>query len=248
MKRIMPFCVLVALGFAVVPPAYAVRINLDGPSASVGTGGTNKNIGYVDIERVFESHPMKQRMHSEFLAEVEKCKKDQTDLQCVIDDNERVVISSSTVAERLRAEIAAMKESLAGPATSAAPVEVLLPGTTIYVLAQPKVIASTQPVVTQAMVAGKEAELFAVTAGVDEQKKELARRKSEMSKKARDNKDSLSKLEESKTASVLADIYQILEKMTVEENIDIVIDKNNVLYGQPTQDLTDKVIERLQGR
>lgn len=247
MKTIRPVWIIIAIMSLATAFAGAVRIDLDGSSAASGSGGT-KNIGYVDIERVFESHPMKKRMHDEFLAEVDKLKKDQADLQTGIDAYDRIVVSSSTDAEKLRVEIAGMKDSLTNPPTAAAPIEVLLPGTTIYVQAMPKVEKSTQPVVSADMIAQKEAQLKSITAVIDAHKKDMDLKKSELSKKVRDNKDALVKLEETKTASVLEDIYRILDKMAVEENINVVIDKNNVLYGQPGQDLTDKVIERLQGR
>jgi Skp family chaperone for outer membrane proteins len=36
--------------------------------------------------------------------------------------------------------------------------------------------------------------------------------------------------------------------MAKELNLNIILDRKDVLYGQPYQDLTDKVIDRLQGR
>jgi len=56
------------------------------------------------------------------------------------------------------------------------------------------------------------------------------------------------KLEASNTQDVLSDIYKMLEKIAVEENLTIVVDKNNVLYGQASQDLTEKLRDRMRGR
>jgi len=79
-------------------------------------------------------------------------------------------------------------------------------------------------------------------------KAEYAKRQLDIEDKVKSNKDELIKLEDTNTKAVLADIYKLLDKLAVEFNLTIVIDKNNVLYGQASQDLTDKVRERMRGR
>jgi len=61
-------------------------------------------------------------------------------------------------------------------------------------------------------------------------------------------KEDIIKLEADNTKAVLNDIYKMLEKIAVEDNLTIVIDKNNVLYGRASQDLTDKLRDRMRGR
>ena len=79
-------------------------------------------------------------------------------------------------------------------------------------------------------------------------KADVAKKKSNIADKLKHNKQELCDLEARQTDEVLQDIYNIVEKIAKELNINVILDRKDVLYGQPYQDLTDKVIERLQGR
>jgi Skp family chaperone for outer membrane proteins len=99
-----------------------------------------------------------------------------------------------------------------------------------------------------AVIQGKEAAVREKEAAIDGLKKELEQQRASLRLKVRQNKDELSQLEEKQTAEVLADMYELLQKVAKDENVTIIIDKNDILYGQASLDLTDKVRERLQGR
>ncbi|MFN3967239.1 MAG: OmpH family outer membrane protein, partial [Endomicrobiia bacterium] len=58
----------------------------------------------------------------------------------------------------------------------------------------------------------------------------------------------LKEFEKSKTMTIMADLYKIIKELAEEENISIVVEKGNILYGLPNIDITDKVIERLRGK
>ena len=58
----------------------------------------------------------------------------------------------------------------------------------------------------------------------------------------------LKEFDHNNTLKILGEIYKIIEEIAKEENISIIVDKSNILYGLSGIDLTDKVKERLQGK
>ncbi len=56
----------------------------------------------------------------------------------------------------------------------------------------------------------------------------------------------LAAIEKESVTSLLEKIYKVIEKISKEEDITLVIDKNYILYGPQGQDITHKVIERLK--
>jgi Skp family chaperone for outer membrane proteins len=252
MKYLGTVLVAVAAMLAASPAVFGIQIPLERNTVISG-GKETTSIGYVDIEKVFAEHPMKKRLQEEFQADVEKRKKDITDIDKSIGDLEKVIISSTTDVNRAKLELDILRAQVAqqpqSPATTG-----LLPGTTASMQQQPSAAASSgtvtgaPPAVNTAVIQGKEAALKDKETGLTELKKELDKKKDEISLHIKQNKSELAALEEKNTAAVLADIYGILQKVATDEGVTVIIDKNDVLYGQSTRDLTSKVLERLAGR
>jgi Skp family chaperone for outer membrane proteins len=182
--------------------------------------GTRINIAYVDIERVFKEHQMTQRLKDEFQAEVEKRKKDLDKMQGGVDELKKVILASSTVVNQLQAQIETKKK--------------LTPVTTGQ--AGESDISNMEAILQQ-----REAELEVARKACDT-------KSSELEQMVCKNRDELLNLEDKNTAKVLSDIYAVMQKIADEEELTIILDKNEVLYGKDVRDLTDKVIERLHGR
>lgn len=62
------------------------------------------------------------------------------------------------------------------------------------------------------------------------------------------NEKDLKEYEKNKTLALMGELYKIIEDLAKEENISIVIEKTNVLYGSGGIDLTNKILERLRGK
>ena len=228
----------------------AVEIPLDGRIGTSAEGGGTASIGYVDIEKIFAEHPMTARVQAEFQAEVEQRKKEISDLERSVADLQRIIVSSTTEVARMRTELETLKTKGLAPATT---VQVpLLPGMEVSSSTQQAASAAPQQKQSSAdmnaLVAAKEQEIKEKEAGIDALNQESAKKKEEIKQQTKQIKEDLVSLEEKKTITVLNDLYRVLERIATEESITIIIDKNDVLYGQPGQDLTQKVRERLQGR
>lgn len=271
------FCLLLCtILFYNKTKSYSIEIPLDGNTV-IGQNNSNGNgknsIGYVDIERAFNEHPMRKRMISEFNSEVEKRKKYFADTEAVIADMERIVVSSTTQIDQIKKEIEMSKKTVSITETK----KILLPGTTSYIpaanfesAAVTNVNLSTSIITTPAVptetitsfnrvqvstysltpaeIANREKDINNIENGISAMKKDILKKREELNTIIKDNKNELIKLEEKQTETVMADLYSLFEKIAKEENLVIILDKNNVLYGHQVHDITDKVIERLQGR
>jgi len=70
-------------------------------------------------------------------------------------------------------------------------------------------------------------------------------KKKNLSGKVEDMKEELTRIEEEVTHQILGKIYDVIREIAREEGYAIVLDKKNVLYSQIENDLTEKVIKKL---
>jgi len=224
----------------------------------INGSGKSGDIAYLNIDRIFSAHPMKNRLKAEFEADVEKRKAEIVLLSGAVADLNKIVVSTTTEINHAKLALMIIRSTQA-PAIEPAAVEVSsanasstvaavssAPASVLAVL--PGVSASTASAAGILTAEALEKEISVKEAFLAELNATIGKKKDEIRALTRKNKDELTKTEEKLTARVLADIYNLLEKLAVEEGYSIIIDKNNVLYGQSGQDITDKIIERLQGR
>lgn len=251
--------ILLALTTCVLIKLDSVEIPLD--KQVTKDGQPIVTMGYVDIEKVFTEHPMTKRLRDEFYKAAEAKKASIKEAQDTIKRLETVIKSSTTQITQLKEELEKLK---AGPPPETEQKQEVhkptMPGQTIEGPMLPdsqapadsvSVSTSTEaapqavdPDVIEAkikQIAEMEAELLNI-------KKELEEKKAGLGDILKKNQEDLVNLEEMQTNTILLDIYDILEKVAIDENVTVIVDKSQILYGESAKDLTDKVIERLQGR
>lgn len=119
------------------------------------------------------------------------------------------------------------------PSTAATPAPGLdLPGISKIPLSSFKFSVSTSVPVIDAAIAQKEADLAA--------KEDELRKDQKLAEKE------LLDYENHKSELLLGRIYVALKELAVKEEVSVVVDKRNILYGQKAVDLTDKLIEKLE--
>jgi Skp family chaperone for outer membrane proteins len=219
--------------------SYAMEIPLERQSVEPGA---RMNIGYVDIDKVFKENSMTQRYKEEFQAEVARRKAAIDALQGCLDNMQRVIIASSTVIGQLKGQVELKKKLIAINSEQIASTNQLLKGATAQA-------ATTVPApqAKDADPASLEADIKQQETELEDTKKMCDLKSSELEAALSKNRDELLKLEDKNTSEVLTDIYHVIQKVAEEEDVTIILDKNEVLYGKEVRDLTDKVIERLHG-
>lgn len=73
----------------------------------------------------------------------------------------------------------------------------------------------------------------------------LARKQADLEAFVGATEQEIKNLEEGKTMTLLARIYQTLGEIANKDGYTIIVDKNNILYGENTVDITENVIWRL---
>lgn len=237
MKFRIVFSMLAAL--LVSSAAFCVEISLDS-SAFTANKQKSAKIAYVDIEKVFNEHPMTKRLKTEFQDEVLKRKNDIDGLDLQIRQLQQVVASTTTEIMILKENMKRMQEK---------PLPDTFQNTestqTAQTVIQSTTIAEPQP---QVQVSEIEARIREKETNIEITKAEIAKLTDKKNLTSKQAKDELPVLEEKHTATVLADIYELLQKIAADNDLTAILDKNNVLYGPPDQDITPKVLEMIQGR
>ncbi len=107
-----------------------------------------------------------------------------------------------------------------------------LPGISKIPLSSFKFSVSTSVPVIDAAIAQKEAD--------------LADRETELQNDQKLAEKQLLDYENHRSELLLGRIYVALKELAVKEEVSVVVDKRNILYGQKAVDLTDKLIEKLE--
>ncbi|MBN1621955.1 MAG: OmpH family outer membrane protein [Endomicrobiales bacterium] len=233
-----------------ITPAVTVEISLDEQAAD---SDVLINVGYVDIEKVFEAHPMAKRLKEEFYQKAENKKLELQDAEAKISSLKKVVVSSTTMIDRMKEEVKVMKNISQNIGKNIQ--DVIKTSSTIDD-EQGTVQISTQTPqqppqrkpVDEKTIKEKEKQIQQAEEELALIKKDLETQQLELIKVTKKNKEELISYEKELTNRVLADIYHILDRVSQENRITIILDKKQVVYGQSMKDLTDTVLDRLRGR
>jgi Skp family chaperone for outer membrane proteins len=248
-------------------------------------------IGYVDLQKVFDTYPEKSFAEGDLLREIEKRRRElgqrQSDInivrgqitadEAVLADAKKgqpVMVPLNNVPDLEPVKPAPAQTPAASTTTvkaSSTTVEAYptedplagLPGHEGLLSGNPN--AGAAPTLPGMKDTSKKQTLLDLLAAATGPMQLTPEATTALEKRVNDNKNTLARLEmnfrtfrqnavadmkvlqNQKTYGVMAKIYAVLQTLARDENIMVVLDKNYVLYGEDSVDLSDKLIERLQG-
>ena len=230
MKKIKQY-IFLAVFISICYPVSVISVEIPlGGSTGVLGSAEIANIGYVDIDLIFREHPMKKRLQAEFKSVYDKKMKESAELKVKIGKLRKVIVSSSTYVENLKSETDILQSNTQ--------VKDVVTGTA----------AVSVPSVSPEIIKDMQNKIKLAKKDILKMKEAISKEELGYEKFIESARKDLLKLEQKHTSKVLADIYYLLEKVAIDENITIIVDKNNILYGKTAKDLTSSVLERLQGR
>lgn len=194
--------------------------------------GGRANIGYVDMNKVFESYSKVEVAKKEY--EEKRLEKD-----AELKKTEKEIKDIETEIVKLKLEIADLKQRISA-LNQQLPQERNV-DTASVVEIQPATPTPSDRVSIETELSAKETELKGRT-------ELLTKKRAEYEASMKETEKFLKEFEESKTLSIMAELYVIIGKLAKEENIGMIVERASILYGQPDTDLTNKVIDRLRGK
>lgn len=247
-------------------------------------------IGFVDLQRVFDTYPEKSFAEGDLLREIEKRKRElgrrQADInllrgqitadEAALTDARRgqaVMVPLNNVPDlepvkpvlaNVSASTATVKASTAPVAVEPYPTEDPLAGLPGHEAAVP-LATNPAPNLPGMKDTAKKMTMLDLLAQATGPVQLSAEAMTALDKRVNDNKQSMDRLmaefrtfrvnaladmkvlQSQKTYGVMAKIYAVLQTLARDEGVMVVMDKSYVLYGEDAIDLSDKLIERLQG-
>lgn len=85
-----------------------------------------------------------------------------------------------------------------------------------------------------------------IDAALSKKESELAAREDELRSLQRQTERELLEYESRKSEILLGRIYVALKELAIKEEVSVIIDKRNILFGQKAVDLTDKLLKKLE--
>lgn len=218
--------------------SQAADISLNNSPASEDK--TEVNVGYVDVNVLFKEHPMTAQMKEEFLKEAEKRKQNYQDICNKLSAKENMLVSSTAELKQLKLDLENIKKNQTQVVQSS--------GTNQGKSSQGTAVDSAKINDLNDVIKKKEILIAEKEKGMETIRTDIEKEKAEISELRKKHKEELEKFENKQTEIVMADLYQVIEEVAKEENLSIILDKNNILYGKSAKNITDKVKRRLQGR
>jgi Skp family chaperone for outer membrane proteins len=93
----------------------------------------------------------------------------------------------------------------------------------------------------------RDTRLRELQASISSKRKDLADKEEAYKKYQAQVENNLLELEGRRTEILLGKIYTIIQEVAHENGVGVVIDKSQILFGQHTVDITDKVIKKMEG-
>ncbi|HAH07990.1 MAG TPA: hypothetical protein DCM05_15940 [Elusimicrobia bacterium] len=93
----------------------------------------------------------------------------------------------------------------------------------------------------------REARLKELQDSLELKRKQLAAKEEEFQKHQSQVERNLLELENRRSEILLGKIYTVIQEVARENGVGVVVDKNQILFGQNSVDLTEKVIKKLEG-
>lgn len=85
-------------------------------------------------------------------------------------------------------------------------------------------------------------------AALTQKEEELKNKKEELKTLQKNVEKNLEDLEQAKAKTLLGRVYEALKELAQEKNVDIIVDKNAILWGSSKLDLTRDLIEKLKSK
>ncbi|MFH1379266.1 MAG: OmpH family outer membrane protein [bacterium] len=219
---------------------YGLSIPLEGGAGTSQSPAGSMRIGMVDMELIFREFPETRRGQQDLEKEISNAQVKINTKQQEIDALQKEVDEMQSV-ENETGQLPGMMQ----PGSQTDEFEVDSSTDTIEITD----INNEEETVQNSKNENKsndgdEQDFKKLLAGKTE---EIIKLTDELEKFRKDSEVNLLQFEERKSREILEKLYRILEQIAQEEKLDIILDKNYVLYGRPAVDLTGRLKGRLAG-
>jgi Skp family chaperone for outer membrane proteins len=214
---------------------------------------TPVRIGYVDLQKVFDTYPEKSFAEGDLLREIEKRKRELWQKQSLISTLKQQISADETALSQAKSGAAVTVPTNNVPDQTPAPPPPAPPPPPAVSTSTVKTSTSAfttpvapvvEPYPLEDVTLPPEAET-ALEKRIDDNKRILERKTAEFKSFRGNAVADMKVLETQKTYGVMSKIYAVLQTLARDEGVTIVLDKSYVLYGEDTVDLSDKLIARL---
>lgn len=258
-----PFIVLIAACFLFSALRFlrAIEIPLE-------AGGKTTNIAYVNMHKIFEAFPETEQARADLTRVIEEKKADITakkeeiaKLKGEVDFLRRQMsaVIPSTTPKNVQPEEPAEKKlqeqtTMQAPSPSSGLTSLTLPeGSPLGFIFSPPPKSTETPTETTALPGFKiSTSAPSILPGIPSPEPQLKEKEALLSQKEADleayvgaAEEEVKQMEEGKTMTLLARIYKALEDIAGKQGYSVIIDKENILYGENAIDITQDVIIKL---
>lgn len=196
-------------------------------------------VGVVDMNKVLQEYPKTKKVQDEISLFKENKKAELTVLEKEVEDLMKKKLEILTEIEQLKLQMKQLELTFSTPTV----VTTEMTESTSSMVVSTTVVQNVEKSLQLQQI---EISIQTKQKNVEEIDKTISEKKESLKQKQKDIETEVEKIKEKAEVEIYSELYNIIQKISQREGLNIVIDKSGILYGQPEIDITEKVLKMIK--
>lgn len=210
----------------IIIPLFSIEI----PTLDI----TILRVGVVDMDKILQEHPITEKVQQEISLLKHNRDAEIASIEKELEDLIKQKLTIVTEIEQLESQLNQL--SVSTPTT-----ETITTSDTEKPVSS---IQTTEPVSQQieqikSNIETKKKNLEQIDQTITDKKQQVKQKRDELNVE-------IEKIKQKTEMQLYAELYQIIQQIAQQENLNIIIDKSGILYGESNIDITEKVLKKLK--
>ncbi len=229
-KNFFPYLLIISLLFLTSQTLFSIEI----PTKDV----TVIRIGIVDINKILNEHPSIQKLQQDIIALKQNRMAEIASVEKEMEDLLKQKLLINTEIEQLNTQLAQIAVS-SSSATTIPTSEVVSSATDVVQSLSTFAFQTEQIEQIKKSIESKQKNLQQIEQEIDSKKQILKQKQTDL-------ETEIEKIKQKTEAEIYAELYKIIKQVAQQEELNVVIDKSGILYGETEIDITEKVLKKIK--
>ena len=194
-------------------------------------------IGIIDMDKILNEYPLTQKLQQDIDALKQNKMSEIASVEKEIEDLLKQKIAINTEIEQLNTQLSQISISSSSITISTSEI---ISSTTDVIQSSPTFTFQTEQVEQiKKSIESKQKNLQQI-------EQEIVSKRQIVKQKQTDLESEIQKIKQKTESEIYAELYKIIKQVAQQEELNVVIDKSGILYGEAQIDITEKVLKKIK--
>ena len=194
-------------------------------------------IGIIDMDKILNEYPLTQKLQQDIDALKQNKMSEIASVEKEIEDLLKQKIAINTEIEQLNTQLSQISISSSSITISTSE---FISSTTDVIQSSPTFTFQTEQVEQiKKSIESKQKNLQQI-------EQEIVSKRQIVKQKQTDLESEIQKIKQKTESEIYAELYKIIKQVAQQEELNVVIDKSGILYGEAQIDITEKVLKKIK--